>query len=135
MEVEFEEGVGFRREVGDAALHRLMDNWVGVRGRDDRRGGPLDDVLVDAEGFVELPERLFEPVCDGLAFRVIEVLVIDALQAEDEPESAGLRQKGRVIDEAPQCEEPIEAPGRHWRGFGKLGSCRATVIGTKSAVA
>ena len=41
----------------------------------------------------------------------IEALVIDAGQPEDQADVAGFRQKRLVIDEAPWCQQTVDATG------------------------
>ena len=69
------------------------------------------EVLVDAEGLVELPQRLLEAMRDASALDVIEAFVVCSGETIDDAERAGLRQEGVIIDEAPQRQERVDAPG------------------------
>jgi hypothetical protein len=79
--------------VRRAASERLLDHWVCVRRRrhDGRR--PLDQVLIDPERLVELPQRLLEAMHDRLALRMVETLEVHALQAVEHADGSGLRQE------------------------------------------
>src|ERR1035437_5859858 len=71
-------------------------------------GRPLEEVLVDAERLVELPERLLEAMGNHLALRMVEALEVDALPAIDHADGASLGEERRVVDEAPQRDETVQ---------------------------
>src|SRR5581483_5963479 len=79
---------------------------------DERRDRSLQEVLIHPERFIELSERLFEPMRDRLSVALIEALVVNADEPIDQAEGAGLRQKRVFVDEAPQREQTREAAGR-----------------------
>ena len=72
---------------------------------------PLDEVLVDAAVLVEQAQGGFEAVDERPEFLVREPLVVDAAKPVDHADVAGLREERRVVDEAPEGEQRVDAPG------------------------
>jgi hypothetical protein len=107
-ELELEELVRLVPEVLRAPLESAPGNGVGVIGLALEDGRALDDVLVDPEGLVGLPEDLLESLSQGATLSMVEALGVDAAQPEDNADGAGLGEEGVVVYEAPEGKDAGE---------------------------
>src|SRR6476660_8802851 len=70
-------------QVGRTALNRLICDRLVASSGDERRDGPLQEVLIDAAMLVEKTEAGLEPVGEGLTLRMRQSFVVDATNAVD----------------------------------------------------
>ena len=84
--------------------------WSQVPG-DERRDGPLEQVLIDAAVLVEKTKAGLEPVGQRLTLRMRQPFVVDASNAVDHADVAGLRQERGVVDESPERQQAVDAAG------------------------
>ena len=95
----------------------LAAGWLRAQSADAQgaatngRDRALDQVLVDAAVLVQQTERRLEPVRERLALRMREPFVVDAAHAVDDADVTGFRQERRVVDEAPQGQQAVDAAG------------------------
>ena len=98
-------------QVSRASLDRLVGDRLFALGRDERPNGPLQQVLVDATVFVQEPERRLEAMRERLPLGVRETLIIHAPKPIGDAHVAGLREKRRVVHEAPERQQAVHATG------------------------
>src|SRR5450759_3401419 len=111
VQLQLEQRLACRGELGGAARERLVHHRMRMRRGRHHRGRPLEQVLVHTERLVELAERLLEAMGHHLALRMVETLEVDALQAIEDADGAGLGEERRVIHEAPQRDETVQGTG------------------------
>ena len=109
VEREVVELVAAAVQVGRAALDRLVRDRLLARCGDERADRALQEVLIDATVLVEQSQRRLEPVRERLALRMGQALVVDAPNPVHDADMAGLRQERRVVDEAPQRQQTVDA--------------------------
>ena len=111
VEREIVEIVATVIQVRRAALNRLIRDRLVAGSGDERRDGPLQEVLIDAAMLVEKTKAGLEPVGQRLTLRMRQSFVVDASNAVDNADVAGFRQKRRLVDESPECQQAVDAAG------------------------
>ena len=98
-------------QVRDALLDSLVRDGLRACGCADRWNRAFDDVLIDVPMLVKQSERCLQAVNDGGALGVRQAFVVDASQPVGDANVARLRQERRVIDEAPERNQAVDAAG------------------------
>ena len=69
------------------------------------------EVLVEPTVLVQRPNGRFEAMDHVTPCIGIEALVVDAGDPKGDPDVTGLGQKGAIVDESPDGEQPVDAAG------------------------
>ena len=88
--------------INDRLAARRCGNWL---------DSALAQVLIHAAGLIEQPQRRLKTMDHVAALTLVEAFVIDATNAVDESQVAGLCDERLVVNEAPDGDEAVDAAG------------------------
>src|SRR6266568_692186 len=94
------QGFRFCVEVGDAVLNRCIDDCVLIGPKGDVLPVPLEQVLIHPAFFIEDPKHSCNPACEIFNRICVEAFVIDALDAQNDPEIAALGEEDFIVHKA-----------------------------------